>query len=94
MIRKYHNHKPVASRGRAYQQSQDTRKTNEAKQPALFPFKMIVKLVLTQSNAQQNIEQKQNPTMEVTINNKSTPTEPPPSNRQQPKPMMWVGAGL
>ena len=33
---------------------------------------MIAKLEWTQSNAQQNIEQLQNPTMEVTINNNRT----------------------
>ena len=38
---------------------------------------MIAKLEWTQSNAQQNIEQLQNPTMGVTINNESTTTEPP-----------------
>ena len=35
----------------------------------LFPIEMIAKLEWTQSNAQQNIEQLQNPTMGVTINN-------------------------
>ena len=39
MLRKYHNHKLqtnlMAPRGRATQQSRDTRKTNQAKQPAL-----------------------------------------------------------
>ena len=45
---------------------------------SLFPIEMIAKLQWTQSNAQQNIEQLQNPTMGVTINNKSTTTEPPP----------------
>ena len=39
---------------------------------------MIAKLEWTQSNAQQNIEQLQNPTIVVTINNESTTTEPPP----------------
>ena len=41
---------------------------------------MIAKLEWTQSNAQQNIKQLQNPTMGVTINNESTTTttEPPP----------------
>ena len=39
---------------------------------------MTAKLEWTQSNAQQNIEQLQNPTMGVTINNESTTTEPPP----------------
>ena len=38
---------------------------------------MIAKLEWTQSNAQQNIEQLQTPTMGVTINNKST------TNQQQ-----------
>ena len=48
---------------------------------------MIAKLDLTQSNTKQNIEQLQNPTMRVTINNESLTTEPPPSNEQQPKPL-------
>ena len=39
---------------------------------------MIAKLEWKQINAQQNIEQLQNPTMGVTINNESTATEPPP----------------
>ena len=42
----------------------------------LFPIKMIVKLEGILSNVQQNIEQLQTPTMGVTINNKSTTTEP------------------
>ena len=33
---------------------------------------------MTQSNAQQNIEQLQNPTMGETINSELTTTEPPP----------------
>ena len=37
---------------------------------------MIAKLERTQSKAQQNIEQLQNPTMGVTINNGPTTTEP------------------
>ena len=36
---------------------------------------MFAKLEWTQSNPQQNIEQLQNPTMGVTINNESTTTE-------------------
>ena len=51
---------------------------DKAKQPTLFPIEMIAKLEWTQSNAQQNIEQLQNLTMGVTINNESTTTEPPP----------------
>ena len=48
---------------------------------------MIAKLEWTQSNAIQNLEQLQNPTMGVTINKESTTTESPPQNRQQPKPL-------
>ena len=70
----------MASRGRATQQARDIRKTNKAKQPtsSLFPYKMIAKLEWTQSNAQQYIEQLQNPTIGVTINNESTTTDPLP----------------
>ena len=50
----------MASWGKATQQW-DTSKANRAKQP-----EMIAKLEWTQSNAQQNIEQLQNPTMGVT----------------------------
>ena len=46
---------------------------------------MIAILEWTLSNVQQNIEQLQTPTMGVTINKKSTTTEPPPQNGQQPK---------
>ena len=53
---------------------------------SLFPIKMIAILEWTQSNVQQNIEQLQTPTMRVTINKRSTTTEPPPKNGQQPKP--------
>ena len=38
-------------------------------------MEMIVKLEWTQSNAQQNIEQLQNPKMGVTINNEAITTE-------------------
>ena len=41
-----------------------------------FPIKMIAKLEMTHSNVQQIMEQTQNPTMEATINNESTATEP------------------
>ena len=39
---------------------------------------VIAKLERTQSNAQQNIEQLQSPTMGVTLINESTTTEPLP----------------
>ena len=48
---------------------------------------MIAKLECTQSNAQQNIEQLQNPTMGVTINSESTTTERSTWNGHQPKPL-------
>ena len=71
--------KAMASLGRAdkTQQSRDTRKTNKAKQPALCSprFEKIAKIEWTQRNAQQNIEQLQNPTMAVTINNETTASE-------------------
>ena len=43
-------------------------------------------------NGTQNIEQLQNPTIEVTINNESTTTEPPPLNGQQPKSLGCLNA--
>ena len=45
---------------------------------SLFPIEMIEKLEWTQSYANQNIEQLQNPTMGVSINKESTTTEPQP----------------
>ena len=42
---------------------------------SLFPIEMIAKFEWTQSNVQQNVEQLQNPTMGVTLNNESTTTE-------------------
>ena len=42
---------------------------------SLFPIKMLAELEWTQSNAQQIIEQLQNPAMGETINNKSTTTD-------------------
>ena len=59
---------------------------------ALFPIKMIAIPEWTYSNVQQNIELLQTPTMGVTINKKSTTTEPPSKNRQQPKPLKGLNA--
>ena len=50
---------------------------------SLFPIKMIAKLELTQSNAQQNTEQPQKSTMGVRINIELTTTEPLPQKGQQ-----------
>ena len=62
------------------QESQKVSKKSKATSSlslSLFPIKMIAKLEWTQSNAQQNIEQLQNPTTGVTINNEIITTEPP-----------------
>ena len=70
---------PVAPRGRAAQPSRDTQEDKLSKAiSSLFPIKMIAILEWTWSNVQQNIEQLLTPTMGVTINKKSTTTEPPP----------------
>ena len=53
---------------------------------------MIAILEWTLSNVQQNIEQLQTSTMGITINKKSTTTEPPPENGQQPKPLGGLNA--
>ena len=47
---------------------------------------MISILEWTLKNVQQNIEQLHTPPIRVTINTKSTTTEPPPQNGQPPKP--------
>ena len=81
MIRKYHNHTLSIVR-----KSQTTitghQEYKKAKQPGYqlsLPIKVIATLEWTQSNAQQIIEQLQNPTMGVKINNETTTTtEPPP----------------
>ena len=69
---------PVAPRGRAAQPSRHQEDKLSKATSSLFPIKMIAILEWTQSNVQQNIEQLQTPTMGVTINKKSTTTEPPP----------------
>ena len=82
MIRKYHNHKPQTARGTARKSRSTITRHQEDKlskaTSSLFPIKMIAILEWTQNNVQQNIEQLQTPTMRVTINKKSTTTEPPP----------------
>ena len=80
MIRKYHNHKLQTNLWHREEEPPNNHKTSERqrKQSNHFPIKMIAKLGWTQRNAHQNIEQLQNPTMGVTINNESTTTELPP----------------
>ena len=73
MTRKYHNHKLQANPWHTTIMRHHEEKQSKATS-SLFPIEMIAKLELTQSNAQQNIEQLQNPTMGVTIKNESTTT--------------------
>ena len=82
MIRKYHNHKLQTNQWHREDapHNNHTRKTNKAVTSSHFPIKMIAKLEWTQYHAHQNIEQLQNPTMGVTINNESTTTELQKSN--------------
>ena len=68
----------TAPRGRATQPSRDTRNKLNKATSSLFPITIIAILEWTYSNVQQNIEQLQTPTMIVTINIKSTSTEPQP----------------
>ena len=58
-------------------------KPSKATSPFL-PTKTTAKPDGTQSNAQQNTEQPQIPTMETTANNKLTRTEPPPRTDSSP----------
>ena len=83
MIRKYHNHKLQTNPRHREEEPHNKhktqgRQTKQSNQLSLFPIEMIAKLEWTQSYAQQNIEQLQNPRMGITINNESTTTEPPP----------------
>ena len=82
MIRKYHNHKPQTTLWQREEEPLNHHETpgRQIKQSNQLSLshKMIAILERTQSNVQQNIEQLQTPTMGVTINKKSTTTEPPP----------------
>ena len=81
MIRKYHNHKTQTTSWHSEESPTTTRHQEDKPSKAissLFPIKMIAILERTQSNEQQNIEQLQTSIMGVTINKKSTTTEPPP----------------
>ena len=71
MIKKYHNHKLQTNLWHREEEPQNNhetpgRQTKQSKATSsLFPIEIIAKLEWTQSNAQQNIEQLQNPTMGV-----------------------------
>ena len=67
MIRKYHNHGTSWKSHTTIIWHQEDKLSKVTS--SLFPVKMIAKLEWASSNAQQNIEQLQNPTMGVTINN-------------------------
>ena len=73
MITIYHNHKLHTKREEEPRNSHEIRGRQKSKvTSSLFPIKMVAKQELTQSNAQQNIQQWQNRTMGVAINNEST----------------------
>ena len=65
MIRKYHNHKlqtnPWHREEEPHNNHQEDKQSKATS--SLFPIAMIAKLEWKQSNAQQNIEQLQNPTI-------------------------------
>ena len=80
MIRKYHNHKLQTNlwhREEEPQNNQDTpgRQTKQSNKLSLF-HQGDCKTSIETSNAQQKIEQIQNPAVGATNNNESTTTEP------------------
>ena len=68
MIRKYHNHKLQTN---PWHREEEPHNNHEAPGRHTKQSNQL-------SLSLQNIDQLQNPTMGVTINNKSTTTEPPP----------------
>ena len=72
MIRKYHNHKLQTNPWHREEDPQNNhepqgRQTKQSKSGLSSTIEMIKKLEWTQINAQQNVEQLQNPTKWVTI---------------------------
>ena len=69
---------PMALRGRATQPTITRHQEDKLSKAtsSQVPIKMIAILEWTLSNVQQNIEQLQTPTMGVTVNNKSTTSNP------------------
>ena len=96
MVRKYHNHKLQTKPWHREEEPHNNHETPDRQQSkatsSLFPIKMIAKLERTQRNAQRNIDQLQNHTKGVTLNNELTTTEPPPLNGQQPKPLRGLNS--
>ena len=68
----------VALPGRAAQPSRDTRRQIKQNNQHSLPHQDDCNTRMDISNVQQNIETLQTPTMGVTINKKSTTSEPPP----------------
>ena len=81
MIRKYHNHKPQTTPWHKEEplnrHETSGRQIKQSNQLSL-PHQDDCNTRMDISNVQQNKEQLQTPTMGVTINKKSTTTEPPP----------------
>ena len=78
MIRKYHSYKlqtnPWHREEEPHNKYKATGRQTKQSNQLSFPHQDDCKT----SNAQQNLEYFQNPTMGETINNESTTTEPPP----------------
>ena len=82
MIRKYHNHKRQTTPWHREEEPLNNHKTpgrqiKQSNQLSL-PHQDDCNTTMEISNVQQNVGQLQTPTMGVTINKKSTTTEPPP----------------
>ena len=82
MIRKYYNYNlqtnPQQCEAELNNNHETPGRQTKKATSSLFSIQMIAKLEWTQRNAQQNVKQLKNPTMGVTINNKSTTTQPRP----------------
>ena len=82
MIRKYHNHKPQTTpwhreEKRLNRHETPGRHIKQSNQLSLpHQDDCNTRMDISTCNVQQNIEQLQTPTMRVTINKKSTTTEP------------------
>ena len=90
MIRKYHNHKVKTIPWHCEEEPPNNhettgRHTKQSNQLSL-PHQDDCKTRRDIKKRTSKIEQLQNPTIGVTINDKSTTTETPPKNGQQPKP--------
>ena len=78
MIRKYHNHKPQTTPWHRKEEPLNHHETPGRQIKQSNQLSLSHQDDCNTSNIQQNIEQLQTPTIGVTINKKSTTTEPPP----------------